>query len=332
MADDYDSPWKDAIELHFADFLHFYFPAAHAKIDWSRPISFLEQELREVVRDAELGKRFVDKLVKVSRHSGQDDWLYIHLEVQGSPQEAFAERMFVYNYRLYDRYRTPIASLAVLADDRVNWRPTEFGYDVLDCQMGIRFPVAKLLDWSGSEARLADSVNPFAIVTRAHLATRATAHDPDARCLAKRTIVRDLFRHNWDKQKVLDLFAVIDWMMRLPKEHEQAFLKTLEATEEDSKMRYVTSIERLAREEGIEQGVRQGILQGKQQGIQQGMQLGLLQGQVRLLAAQLTQRFGEMPAWASDRLAAASEAELEVWAKAVLSAATLGEVFASDQH
>ncbi len=148
VADDYDIPWKEAVERYFADFLHFYFPVAHAAIDWSQPITFLEQELREVVRDAELGKRFVDKLVKVTAHNGRHDWLYVHLEVQGTAQQSFAERMFVYNYRLYDRYR---------------------------------FPVAKLLDWIGSEAKLADSSNPFAIITRAHLATRATVDDPDAR-------------------------------------------------------------------------------------------------------------------------------------------------------
>ena len=90
MADDYDSPWKAAIERYFADFLLFYFPAAHARIDWSQPIAFLEQELREVVRDAELGKRFVDKLVRVSGQDGQQEWLYIHLEVQGSAQASFA--------------------------------------------------------------------------------------------------------------------------------------------------------------------------------------------------------------------------------------------------
>ncbi len=83
---------------------------------------------------------------------------------------------FVYNYRLYDRYRKPIASLAVLADERTNWRPTTFSYQALDCQMGIRFPIAKLLDWSGSEDRLADTANPFSIITLAHLApgTRVT--------------------------------------------------------------------------------------------------------------------------------------------------------------
>lgn len=320
MADDYDSPWKAAIERYFADFLHFYFPAAHAKIDWSQPITFLEQELREVVIDAELGKRFVDKLVRVTGQGGQQEWLYIHLEVQGRAQSNFAERMFVYNYRLYDRYHTPIASLAVLADEQLHWRPTAFGYDVLDCQMGIRFPVAKLLDWSGSEAKLADSPNPFAIVTRAHLATRTTADDPEARVHAKWMIVKDLYRHGWDKQKVLELFAVVDWMMRLPKDQEQAFWKMVEATEEETKMRYVTSIERL----GLERGIEQGMQLGKEQGMQQG--------QAKMLASLLKHRFGELPAWAHDKLASGSDGQLEAWSKAVLSAATLVDVFAAGQH
>jgi hypothetical protein len=28
--------------------------------------------------------------------------------------------------------------------------------------------------------------------------------------------VRWLYRHGWDRQRILDLFAVIDWMMWLP--------------------------------------------------------------------------------------------------------------------
>ncbi len=324
MADDYDSPWKAAIERYFSDFLLFYFPAAHARIDWAQPIAFLEQELRAVVRDAELGKCFVDKLVRVTGQGGQQEWLYIHLEVQGNPQASFADRMFVYNYRLYDRYRTPIASLAVLADDQLHWRPTAFGYDVLDCQMGIRFPMAKLLDWSGNEAKLADSSNPFAIVTRAHLATRATVQDPQARCMAKWHIVRDLYRHEWGKQKVIEFFGVVDWMMCLPKEQAQVFRKTLETSEEEMKMRYVTSIEHLAREEGIEHGMAQGL--------QQGMQQGMHQGQARLLTQLLTQRFGDLPAWAKERLDAASDAELQAWGSALLSADTLPVVFAAGRH
>jgi hypothetical protein len=45
--------------------MEFYFPDAHAEIDWAKGHIFLDQELRAVVQDAELGKHFVDKLVSV---------------------------------------------------------------------------------------------------------------------------------------------------------------------------------------------------------------------------------------------------------------------------
>jgi len=32
-ADEYDSPWKDAIEHAFPEFMAFYFPKAYAQID-----------------------------------------------------------------------------------------------------------------------------------------------------------------------------------------------------------------------------------------------------------------------------------------------------------
>jgi hypothetical protein len=73
--------------------------------------------LRQVVRDAELGRRLADALVQVTLTSGEQRWIYVHIEVQGQRDADFAQRMFTYNYRLFDRYACPIASLAVLADD-----------------------------------------------------------------------------------------------------------------------------------------------------------------------------------------------------------------------
>lgn len=66
------------------------------------------QKLRAIVRDAELGERLLDKLVRVTLLSGQESWVYIHMEIQGTPQAEFPERMFVYNYRSFDRFRRPI--------------------------------------------------------------------------------------------------------------------------------------------------------------------------------------------------------------------------------
>jgi hypothetical protein len=98
----------------------------HADIDWPRGYEMLDKELQQLVRTAELGRRHVDKLVKVWRRDGQEAWVVIHVEVQSQAEEDFPQRMYVYNYRLYDKYNQAAVSLAVLADDRPDWRPRQF--------------------------------------------------------------------------------------------------------------------------------------------------------------------------------------------------------------
>jgi len=156
----------------------FYFPQAHGEIDWQPPHFFLDQELAQVVQDAQLGKRLVDRLVQVATRDAGEQWVYIHVEVQGQHDADFPERLFTYNYRLYDRYRRSVASLAVLADERENWKPDGFGYQLFGCEVGIRFPVVKLLDYANQTESLLEDPNAFALVTAAHLLTRRTKGDP----------------------------------------------------------------------------------------------------------------------------------------------------------
>ncbi|MEH1771257.1 MAG: hypothetical protein V7L30_33615 [Nostoc sp.] len=51
---EFDSPWKQILQLYFEEFMQFFFPQAHAEIDWTQQPEFLDQELQQVVRDAEL--------------------------------------------------------------------------------------------------------------------------------------------------------------------------------------------------------------------------------------------------------------------------------------
>lgn len=53
------------------------------------PCDFLDKELQQVVRDAELGRRLVDKLVRVVRKPRQETWVLIQVEVQGQPEQFF---------------------------------------------------------------------------------------------------------------------------------------------------------------------------------------------------------------------------------------------------
>ncbi|MBD1941223.1 transposase, partial [Coleofasciculus sp. FACHB-712] len=178
---DYDSPWKEALEIYFTDFMAFFFPQAYADINWSQGYEFLDTELQQVVRDAELGRRRVDKLVKVWRQNGEETWVLIHIEVQSKVDANFAERMYVYNYRLFDRYRRQVASLAVLADEQVSWRPQSYGYEIWSARVSLRFPTVKLLDYEAQWQSLEQSTNPFAVIIMAHLKAQATRRNPEGR-------------------------------------------------------------------------------------------------------------------------------------------------------
>ena len=259
MQDEYDSPWKIALERYFPEFIAFFFPGVYHQIDWSAGYHFLDKELQQVTRDAELGRRYVDKLVQVCRLEGDESWVSVHIEVQGDAEDVFARRMFTYHYRLFDRYARPLASLAVLADDNPGWRPDGFGYEVFGCRMRLDFPAVKLLDRESDLDSLLESDNAFALVTAAHLLTRHTRDRPQERYAAKIRLIRILFVRGWQRQRILDLFAVLDWLLWLPGDLEKKLADDIRQIEEEQQMQYLTSIERIAREEGVSEGILMGI-------------------------------------------------------------------------
>jgi hypothetical protein len=163
--DEYDLPWKDIIEAYFEAFMQFFFPEIHAEIDWSRGYEFLDQELSQVVRDAELGKRVVDKLVKVWTRAGDETWVLLNIEVQSQEESNFGARIFTHYYRLRDRYDVPIVNLVILGDERANWRPGLFRSAQWGCEVDFRFPIVKLLDYESRWAELEAEPNPFAFAS-----------------------------------------------------------------------------------------------------------------------------------------------------------------------
>jgi hypothetical protein len=255
VAADFDSPWKEALDSYFDPFLALLFPAVHQEIDWSRSFESLDKEFQQVIREAEIGRRYVDKLVKVWTKAGAECWVLIHIEVQTTKDEAFPHRMFVYNYRIFDRYNKPVASLAVLADDDPGWRPTGFRNDLFGCEVGIRFPFVKLLDLEAKDEEFAASSNPFAKVVRAHLKTRATQGDPVNRRIWKVRLARDLFESGFTAKDVRELFRVIDWIMDLPLDLQEAYWEDVTRIQKENNMPFITTPERI----GLQRGLRLGI-------------------------------------------------------------------------
>ena len=170
---------------------------------------FLDKELQQVVRDAELGRRYADKLVQVYTYEGTEAWVLIHVEVQGEPERGFAERMYVYHYRLFDRYRVDVVSLAVLADETSSFRPREYRRERWGCQVVFRFPMAKVRHWRNRWAKLEASPNRFALVVMAHLKAQESK-DGLTRKGWKLRLVRLMYQRGHAREDILELFRVID--------------------------------------------------------------------------------------------------------------------------
>ncbi|MGV3723472.1 MAG: transposase [Actinomycetota bacterium] len=254
---DLDGPWKEALGRYFEASLALLFPQVHAGIDWSRDYEFLDTELQQIVRDAELGKRLADRLVKVFRNNGSEAWVLVHVEVQGQPDAAFPKRMYVYNYRIFDAHNREVCSLGVLGDTRRNWRPHRFGYDIWDCRPSIEFPVVKLLDFESRWEELEQSDNPFAFVVMAHLQAVRTRRKPQSRLEWKLRIARGLLNRGHSREDVLHLVRYIDWIMTLPTQLEERFKTTLEEEAQEKKMSFMTVWERHGHEEGLRKGIHQ---------------------------------------------------------------------------
>jgi Domain of unknown function (DUF4351) len=184
-------------------------------------------------------------------------WLCVHLEVQAEPENDFAQRIFIYNVRIFQLYNRPAISLAILCDNNRRWRPQEFGFEYPGTSLRFQFDTVKLLDYQTQIDQLEMSNNPFAVVVLAHLQAQATRNNSQRRQQEKLNLVRRLYERGYNRQQVLDLFRFIDWVLTLPEQLKQEFWQQLRTFEEERQMPYITSVEELGFERGIERGRHQ---------------------------------------------------------------------------
>jgi hypothetical protein len=227
----------------------FFFPEIHDDINWAKGHDFMDQEFQQIVRDADLSKRYVDKLVRVWKLNGTERLVFVHIEVQSQEDRDFSNRMFVYNYRIRDCYNEKIVSLAILGDDRANWRPEPFQDELWGCKVNFEFPMVKLLDYESRWSELENSRNPFAVAVMAHLKTKETKKDPQSRKRWKLQLTRGLDEQGWERQDIMELFLFLDWLMQLPEGLKQEFKTELDQYEQEKQMRYVSLSEEITREE-----------------------------------------------------------------------------------
>ena len=157
-----DSAWKEIIEKFFEELFELLFPDIHDAIDFSKSPEFLNTEMRPIAPFNNMGDRVADVLVKVQLKSGTYTYIriFIHIEVQSEPREYFMERMYIYNYRYYDKrleIGTPVVSLAILTDDDKNYRPNEYRVKFCDFELRMKIPAFRFRPLSMEDIVAANS-------------------------------------------------------------------------------------------------------------------------------------------------------------------------------
>jgi hypothetical protein len=268
---DYDSAWKDVLEELFEPFVKLFFPQAHSMIDFSKKCEFLgNTELRQIAPDSKTGKRYPDGVVELYLKDGTEKCIciYIHIEVQGEKEDDFPERMYVYNYRIYDYYREKgieVISFAILTDEDENYRPNEYKVSRFGFELRMKYPLIKIIDYKVKnelKEKLETSDNPVAMVIRSVLKSYDVKRDDaEKRYYVKLDLIRQCYQRGYGGEQVKTLLKFIDWVIRLPERYHKKFSSEIIKLEEEHKMPYVTSWERIAKREGK----REGKVEGKEE-------------------------------------------------------------------
>jgi SOS response regulatory protein OraA/RecX len=260
MNRDADSPWKQILRGYLPDAMDFFFPGINELIDWRIQPIFLDKELEKLNPEDKIGKRYADKLVEVRFKGGESKILLLHIEIQASKDKNFEKRMLIYAIRIYGRFEQLPASLAILCDSNTDWRPNEWHLPALTGGIDFRFRAVKLMDYGEQWGWLESSQNPFAVVVMAHLKAEELKRKAKDRKNWKFLLVQGLYEKGYNSDKVRDLFRFIDWIMVLPENLDNTFWDELKAFEQEKKMTFITSVERIGIKKGKQETEKRIVL------------------------------------------------------------------------
>ena len=80
-----------------------------------------------------------------------------------------------------------------------------------------------------------------------------TKRNPNHRKQWKLTLVKRLYERGYDRSAILALFRFIDWLLILPEDYKKSFWEELRNYEENRQMPYITSVEEIGYDRGIEE-------------------------------------------------------------------------------
>ena len=276
---DHDALWKDLIERFFYPMLLRAIPTLYHDADKTKPVRFLDKELRQVIKRIRERAKVADYLVDVPLKDGTNTWILLHLEIQGKSGGNLAFRMYHYRSLIFVMYKRPMAALAIITDDRPRNEQTHYSENTYETRIEYRYNRLVLKELNDEE--LLASENPIDLALFAAKKSLIHKNDEKRKYLYQKELIRLLKDRNWSQEDRYDLFLFIDRIIALKDENLiEDIRKDGDELWEGEDYMPITTAERAERTY-THRGYRMGIEQGRATGMQQGIEKGIEQGELK---------------------------------------------------
>jgi hypothetical protein len=316
-----DELWKKIIEDLFEDFLSFFMADLSADVDSSKGYEFLDKEFEALFKDSEETKRLPDKLVKVYLKDGTEQWILVHIEVQGYKDEDFSQRMFTYFYRIFDKYHKNIVALAIFTDEIKGFKPAEYRYNFYKASLSYEYRTYKVLTQGQEELEKMD--NPFAIAVLAGLLVLKSHKKIEKKYEFKIKLIRLLLAKKYERTKIVYLLTFLDGLLALPKDLEKKAAQELKNEIGGIPHMGLSPKDGSLTKMIYEYGEKEGEKKGRKEGEKKGEKKGLLRG----IELYITVKFGSEGVDLLDKIRKTEETEkLERVMELIIRTESLEEV------
>jgi predicted transposase YdaD len=255
-----DLLWKGIIEELAEDFLTFLIPNANEVFDFQKGIEFLDKELEQLFPESADNRRHVDKLLKVFTKEGKEEWILGHVEVQGYRDVKFSERMFIYYYRIFDKFGKRIVGIAIFTDNDKNYKPYEYKSDFLGTEISYKYLNYKVIEQDLEVIQ--SSQNPFAtVIETVYIALQKGNMDEETLYELKLDLAKRMLRQNFPKSKIRAMMLFLKYYIRF--DNKEKNLNFEADLDKFTNTTFPMGLEELiiwqAKNEGLEQGLEQGL-------------------------------------------------------------------------
>ena len=266
---DKDGIWKDAVEQYLPLLLKRMMPELYEDVDFSQGFTFLDKELRDTIQvslsEEHNSAKFVDTLVQIPLKSGQNQWVLLHIEVQGKGGKDISFRMILYCCLIFAHYRRMPVALAILTDKRPSDEtPGKFKFSEYGTELLYKYNFFEVYNQSDEE--LLNSDNPFdSFIYAAKKYSDYMSNDAQKiklEYLLK--ITRNLYARGLNDQDRAKIIIFVSRLINLEdSELRNQFFEELKKLEGKSNMTELTWIEEHFYDQAIGKGLTIGEARGR---------------------------------------------------------------------